>query len=308
LAKERALSSARFFCPLQQERFRSPVATRNPAADGRTVRIRPGIAIGISAGLLGLAIASRAATTPTQSEWRQTISPVPRGDFPNPRSLIATYRFGWSGLVAATAEVRFAKFRDKLQIIGSGQTIGIVRGLWKFNTYHRATADPTTLEPISTHQVDEFRSKTVTTDLTFRPGKVERLRTDTKSTKPPTTKTFRFANGIYDLHSALLILRSQPLQQGDVYRLIVYPATNAYLTTLTVTDRSPITTAAGTYPAIKLDLELKKIGKHDELEPHKKFRRASVWVSDDSDRLLLRIEASIFVGTIYSELQSVTFP
>jgi hypothetical protein len=77
---------------------------------------------------------------------------------------------------------------------------------------------------------------------------------------------------------------------------------------LTVTAREPITVAAGTYPAIKLDLELNKIGKKRELGPHKKFRHASIWVSDDSDRLLLRIQASIFVGQVFAELQSVRFP
>jgi hypothetical protein len=262
----------------------------------------------IGASLLGLAATNAATPTATPADWRKTISPIARGEFANPRSLVATYNFGWTGLIAATAEVRFTKVGDKLQIVGAGQTVGVVRGLWKFNTQHRATADADTLQPIAMHQVDELRSKTVTTDLTFRPGSVERFRTDTKATKPPAPKTFSFANGIYDLHSALLTLRSQSLREGDVYRLIVYPATNPYLATLTVTGRSTLTTPAGTYPAIKLDLELKKVGKRDELEPHKKFRRASVWVSDDSDRLLLRIEASIFVGTIYAELQSVRFP
>ena len=64
---------------------------------------------------------------------------------------------------------------------------------------------------------------------------------------------------------------------------------------------------AGTYNAIKLDLQLKRIGKHLELEPHRKFRRATIWVSDDAERLLLRIEAQIFVGTVWAELHSVHF-
>ncbi len=268
------------------------------------MRIRRGIAVGTGAALLGLALSMTGAAL----DWQKTVSALPRGDFPNPRSLVATYHFGWSGLVAATAEVRFARVGDKLETTGSGQTVGIVRGLWKFNTHHRAIADAETLQPESMHQFDEYRSKTQTTDLTFHSGTVERLRIDTKATKPPSKKSYRFANGIYDLHSALLTLRSQPLRDGDVYRLIVYPATNPYLATLTVSGRTTLTTPAGTYPAIKLDLELKKVGKHDELQPHKKFRHATVWVSDDSDRLLLRAEASIFIGTIYAELQSVRFP
>ena len=110
------------------------------------------------------------------------------------------------------------------------------------------------------------------------------------------------------MHSTLLYVRSQALHEGDVYRLVVYPATSAYLVTITVTAREPITIPAGTYHAIKLELQLNKIGKKHELGPHKKFRRASIWVSDDSDRLLLRIQASIFVGKVFAELQSVRFP
>jgi hypothetical protein len=54
-------------------------------------------------------------------------------------------------------------------------------------------------------------------------------------------------------------------------------------------------------------LQLNKIGKNLELEPHRKFRRATIWLSDDADRIILRIEAQIFVGTVFAELQSVRF-
>jgi hypothetical protein len=32
-----------------------------------------------------------------------------------------------------------------------------------------------------------------------------------------------------------------------------------------------------------------------------------VWLSDDADRILLRAEAEVFVGTVFAELQSVQF-
>jgi hypothetical protein len=109
------------------------------------------------------------------------------------------------------------------------------------------------------------------------------------------------------LHSALLYLRSQPLGNGNVQRIVVYPATSAYLATVTVIGREKITVHAGTYNAIKVGLQLHRIGKNLELEPHRKFRRATIWVSDDSDRILLRIEAQIFIGTVFAELQSIRF-
>ena len=258
--------------------------------------------------LLGASLLSRTGAALVPADWEKTVTTRPRGTFPNPRPLVGIYDFGWSELVAAMAEIRVDNRDGNLRLEGEGATVGVVRALWKFDTQHRALADAKTLRPISMHEVDEKRRKTLVTDLVFKPDSVERVRTDTSAKKPPEPRKFEFSRGLFDMFSALLYVRSQPLKKGDVYRIVVYPATNAYLATLTVADRAPITVGAGEYPAIKLDLQLKKIGKHRELEPHKKFRRASVWVSDDDDRLLLRIEASIFVGSVFAELQSVRFP
>jgi hypothetical protein len=136
---------------------------------------------------------------------------------------------------------------------------------------------------------------------------VTRVRTEGEGAGAKTTTRYFTLPNLFDLHSAALYLRSQPLRQGSVYRLAIYAATNAYLATVNVTGREKISVRAGTYNAIKLDLQLKRIGKHLELEPHKKFRRATIWVSDDAERLILRIEAQIFVGTVFAELQSMHF-
>ncbi len=160
---------------------------------------------------------------------------------------------------------------------------------------------------IETQQTESYRSKKLATHLTFTNSGVTRARTEGEGTAEKTTsKQFNFPD-LFDLHSAALYLRSQPLKRGSVYRLAVYPTTNAYLATIKVTGRDKISVRAGTYNAIKLDLQLERIGKHLELEPHKKFRRATIWVSDDTERLILRIEAQIFVGTVFAELQSVRF-
>jgi hypothetical protein len=262
-------------------------------------RARAGFAIAICLALV--------AQSALAADWEKTVSPATRGNFPNPRPFRATYQFGWNDIVAANAEIRFRKNDGRLELDGAGQTIGIVRALWRFDVRHRAIADAASLRPISMHQVDELRSKTITTDLLFNSAGVIRTRTDTKSKHPPSPKSFFFP-GLFDLHSALLHIRSQPLADGSVERLVVYPATNAYLATVTVVGRESVTLNAGTFKAIKLNLQLSKIGKDRELEPHTKFKRATVWLSDDQDRLLLRIEAGVFIGTVFATLQKVEFP
>jgi hypothetical protein len=242
------------------------------------------------------------------ADWQATLSKEPAGTFPELRPLRASYRFGWSGVTAATGDIHFTKpSNDQFQLEGKGRTSGFVRALWKLDVTQRAVANSQTLAPIETEQSESYRSKKIVTHLTFTNNGVTRTRTEGEgAAAKKTTRDFSFPN-LFDLHSAALYLRSQPLKKGSVYRLAVYPATNAYLATVTVTGREKISVRAGTYNAIKLDLRLKRIGKHLELEPHKKFRGATVWVSDDAERLILRIDAQVFVGTVFAELQSMRF-
>jgi hypothetical protein len=239
--------------------------------------------------------------------WEATLSKDPPGNFPEMRPLRASYRFGWSGLTAATGDVHFTKpAENKFQLDGTGRTIGLVRALWKLDVNYQATASAETLRPIETQQTESYRSKKIVTHLTFTNNGVTRVRTDGKGAAETKTRQFNFPN-LFDLFSAMLYLRSQPLKDRSVYRVVAYPATNAYLATVTVIGREKISVHAGSYNAIRLDLQLKRVGKHRQLEPHRKFRRATIWVSDDAERLLLRIEAQVFVGTVFAELQSVSF-
>jgi Protein of unknown function (DUF3108) len=239
--------------------------------------------------------------------WEATLSKDPIGNFPELRPLRASYRFGWSGLTAATGDVHFTKpSENKFQLDGTGRTIGFVRALWKLDASYQAIASAETLRPIEAHQIESYRSKKIVTHLTFTNNGVTRTRTEGKGVAEAKTRQFNFPN-LFDLVSAMLYLRSQPLKERAVYRIVAYPATNAYLATVTVVGREKISVHAGNYNAIKLDLQLKRIGKQRQLEPHRKFRRATIWVSDDAERLLLRIEAQVFVGTVFAELQSISF-
>ena len=172
---------------------------------------------------------------------------------------------------------------------------------------YRGVADVETLRPIESKQTETYRKKKLVTELAFTNTGVIRTRTDIPATgKTSIPVPFNFP-GLFDLHGAGLYLRSQPLTDHSVYRIVVYPATSAYLTTVTVLAHEHVSVRAGSYNAIKIDLQLKRIGKKMELQPHKKFRRATIWISDDENRIPLRIEAQIFVGTVFAELQSMRF-
>ncbi|MEY2480465.1 MAG: hypothetical protein QOI04_1392 [Verrucomicrobiota bacterium] len=255
-----------------------------------------------------LALICSASAQTRNDNWQSALTTSGPGPFPLPRSLHATYRFAWSGFTAATADVNWTQIPgDRFQLAGTGQTVGLVRTLWKLDVKYSALADAKTLRPISLNEIENIRAKKTVTDLAFDSRGVFSKRSNGRDPKsPPREKRFNFAN-LFDLQSSLLYVRSQPLENQNVIQVVVYPATSAYLATVKVIGREKISVHAGNYKAIKLDLQLQRVGKHGQLEPHRKFRRATAWISDDADRLILRIEAQIFVGTVSTEMQSVRF-
>ena len=97
--------------------------------------------------------------------------------------------------------------------------MGFVRALWKLDVTYRAFANSQTLAPIETQQTESYRSKKIATHLTFTNSGVTRLRTEGEgAAAKTTTRDFTLPN-LFDLHSAALYLRSQPLKQGSVYRV-----------------------------------------------------------------------------------------
>jgi hypothetical protein len=237
--------------------------------------------------------------------WEDTVTASSPPSFPNPRPMHSRYGFGWSGFPCATAEVRLSKAGgDRLQLDVTAHTTGLARTLWKFDATHVATVEASTLHPIGVRQVENDRNKKILTELSFNSTGVVSKVTETPG---PGTKTRRYDfPHLFDLQSALLYLRSQPLPERNVQRIVVYSATAPYLATVTVLGRERVTVPAGTYNAIKFDLQLNRI-KDGQLQPHRKFRRANAWLSDDPDRVLLKIEAQVFVGSVVCELQAVDY-
>jgi hypothetical protein len=238
------------------------------------------------------------------SAWESTLTSSSPPAFPNPRPLHARYGFGWSGFPCATAEIRLSKGGARIQLDATARTTGLARALWKFDATHTSTVDAETLRPVAVRQIENDRDKRILTELSFSQAGVISKVTETPG---PETKVRRFDfPRLFDLQSAMLYLRSQPLQERDVQRIVAYSATAPYLATVTVLGRERVTVPAGTYNAIKVDLQLNRI-KDGQLQPHRKFRRATAWLSDDGDRVLLKIEAQVFIGSVFCELQSVDF-
>ena len=227
------------------------------------------------------------------------------GSFIPPPSMRLSYRFGWSGIQAATADIHFfSPNRNTFEVDASGGTSGFPRTLFRLDLYHQATENKATLMPIHFFQEEKYRQETVKTNVDFEPDYVTGLREKIPSDHPPKPNVFRFSP-VFDLTTALLWVRSQPLADGDTEALVVWASNAPYLATITVIARDTLKIDGQQQNAIKLDLKLKGIDKKMRLKEHKLFKGGRGWLSDDEKRIPLRIEADIFIGYVFVELESV---
>ena len=239
-------------------------------------------------------------------DWRSDVQ-TQVGKHPLPRPLTASYDFGWSGLKAADATARFARHKGQLQLELTARTSGLARTLWRMDSHGLSLVNAKNLQPIKLTQTENYARKCVDTTVDFTATGPRRMRViKPADATPPKPKTFEVGK-THDLHSALLFVRSQRLAKGDSFRICVFPGSSPYLAEITAGEPETVKAAGKAWSAIPCDLKLHEIEKDMGLAPHPKFKRAKVWLSNDVDRLLLRIEADVHVGSIFAEMREVTF-
>lgn len=239
------------------------------------------------------------------ADWEKQLSPPQPGSFPPLRPMRASYTFGWGVFTAATATAELSRTNNLLRLDAKGGTIGVVRGLWHMDADSTALWQPDTLRPVSHVVTEVFQKKTVKLRLDFDAKGVTQTRT-TRSDETPKPKRLEFPN-VLDMPTALMWLRSQPLRTGETYRCLTIPDTSAYLTELKILGKEKFDVAGKSRDTIKVLLRVREVNDQLELIPSKRFKEAWAWFSDDNDRLLLRVRAEVFIGSVWMELDKVEF-
>jgi len=239
--------------------------------------------------------------------WREEVATMTGGTFPSPpEKLGARYVFGWSGIEAAEAEVDLQRGADGVwKGAVRGGTKGWARTLWRLDADYRTEVSENGWTSRRMRLTENYRAYRTDEKAEFLSGGVRSWRESTKrGAKKPKWRNF-YVDGIRDIAGALLLARSQPLNDGDVVRLAVFPGEWMYLVTVRVTGREKLPWRGAEKPVIRASLGIESIEKDYSLQPHKKFQRGTVWVSDDELRIPLRVEVKVFVGSVFAELADV---
>lgn len=242
-------------------------------------------------------------------DWLSRISPYAPGPVPMIQPFRASMRFGWSGFEAARAEAVMTSRGGRVEIRVTGGTTGVVRGLWKLDARHRCTFFEQGLRPDYFHQEETYSNRKITTEAVFQKDGLWRKR----ETVPGTGAKWKKIRiePIRDIISAMFYVRSQPLTPRTELSFLAFPGDSPFLVRVRVVGRETLTWKGTRRPAIKLELQLQRIllekDEAPRLQAHGKFRKGTVWLTDDRERFPLRAEVDVFIGSVFAELESVTF-
>jgi len=239
--------------------------------------------------------------------WKNEISSPALGSHPPLKPVALDYKLSWKGLIdSGKVRMEFGSPATKkpgsFVITATGGSHGAAAAIYPFKLNFYSELNPKSFRPQYFHSVETDAKETETTFVQYFNDRSESKRiTRDSSTGKDTTKneTFTFTP-IFDLFSAMLHIRSQNLAPGEAITLAIQPFNNPYLLRVKCVDRE----IHNGQKTIRLTVGMQKIDrKTGELKAYKKLKKdATLWLSDDTDRVPVEIRASAFIGDVRATL------
>jgi hypothetical protein len=239
--------------------------------------------------------------------WERELTAAKPGPWPAIAPCTLEYQVSWKGMLdAGRLRMEFAPKDTKkpglLVVRSTAKSTGAASALFPYQSHFWSEIDPATLRPRFFHAVETDRRETVTTRVRHLPGRVMAAEIIKPLGKGPVVEReheFRFSP-LYDIFSAMLHVRSQKLAPGDRVTLAIHPFDNPYLLRVTVVGRE----IHRDRKTIRLSVDMRKIDRETlDLRPYKKMKRAAtLWLSDDAQRVPVELRAAVFIGDVRAVL------
>jgi hypothetical protein len=239
--------------------------------------------------------------------WQAELTPPIPGTFPKLAPTVLDLTLSWNGMInSGTIRMEFAPADVKkpglYTVRSSSSSIGPAAALFPYRSNFWSEIYPTNWRPRYFHSTEADKKESVTTTVSHFPRRVE-TRESSKLLKTGVVKTtdstFAFAP-VYDIFSAMLFVRSQKLDAGDTITQVVLPFNTPYLLRVKVVGREVLKGRN----TIRLTVGMRKIDRKTlELKPYKKLKSdATLWLSDDADRIPVEFRAAAFIGEVRATL------
>jgi len=209
--------------------------------------------------------------------------------------------YGFINAGYATLEVKEA-IKDNKNIyhaIGKGYTVGMSRFFFKVDDNYESYFDKVTNKPFQyVRKIDEG-GYTKNQEGFFNQEKNKVL---VKDYKNKTEKTFSVTENVQDIVSTFYFLRNHPnidkLKVGESIVVDMFFDDEVYKFKLKFIGKEDLKTKFGTAPTMifRPIVQSGRVFKEEE--------SLTVWISDDENKIPLRIKANLAVGSIKADLDS----
>lgn len=211
------------------------------------------------------------------------------------------YRVAWNGLPAAHATVVVTPVDGaaphRVTVEARARTNSVVDVFWKFRGSVRATLRADDLTPLQFAYERRMAGTHYRTSIDFQ------------GTNPPRSVYVKGSrrreligdgSGLLDPITAVWRARASAARPGDTLRYDVWTGEARYRVLLHVGSPEVIEVPAGRFRALRVVPEVWKVGPAAERDT--RLRQATIWVSDDASRTLLRIRSEVFIGAVTLDL------
>jgi hypothetical protein len=240
--------------------------------------------------------------------WKNELSSPAPGPWPAIKPCTLDLTVSWKGMLdAGKLRIEFApKDAPKpgsFVVRSSAASTGPATALFPYQSNFWSELEPASLKPRFFHAVETDRRETVTTTTRHFADRVEALeitQPHRKQAAPERAELVFHHTPVFDIFSAMLHVRGQKLDTGNAVTLVVQPFDNPYLLRVKVIGRE----VHCERKTIRLSVGMNKIDRKTlELRPYKKMKRdATLWLSDDEDRIPVELRAAVFIGDVRAVL------
>ncbi len=239
--------------------------------------------------------------------WMKDLTPATLGPHPPLAASVLELNVSWKGIVNSGNVImefapKGAKKPGAFVVRSTAVSLGPAAVIFPYEGSSWTELETSTLKPRFFHSVETKDDETVTTTTRYFPKSVESKVTTSQTGKTagaPKSQSFSFSP-VFEVYSAILNIRSQKLAQDDQITLVIHPFNNPYLLRAKVLGREK----HDGRDTIRLSVDMLKIDRKTlELKPYKKIKSAAtLWLSDDADRIPVELRADVFIGDIRATL------
>ncbi len=241
--------------------------------------------------------------------WQGELTSPKPGALAKPVPSVLEFQLSWKGMIqAGKVKIEFAPADSpkpgKYVVRSHSESVGAASVLFPYQSSFWSEVNPDTLAPFYFSSVEADDKESVSTKVRHSSSKAETeeiVKTLKTGTSKKTDRVFAFSP-VFDIFSAMLHVRSQKLDTGDQITLALLPFDTPYLLKVKVMGRE----VHDGKKAIRLSVGMRKINRTTlELQSYKKLKQdATMWLSDDADRIPIELRAAVFIGDVRASLVS----